>query len=115
MTSIRPYRVPGRGIFMNSYHTGLQIFAVLTNGPGIPYGAVPGGGPALFRHVSPFCFRGICVLLLHVRGNFSAGHLVAEDGTKKYLRMMKISAMAPTLTRFCTASSWPTIMWRAMA
>lgn len=34
MTSIRPYIVPGRGIFMNSYHTGLQIFAVRTNGPG---------------------------------------------------------------------------------
>ena len=38
----------------------------------------PGGRPALFRHVSRFCFRGLCGLLLHVRGNFAAGHLVAE-------------------------------------
>ena len=43
------------------------------------------------------------------------GSFWPKDGTKKYLRMMKISAMAPTLTRFCTASSWPTIIWRAMA
>ena len=106
MTSIRPYIVPGRGILIYSYHTGLQIFAVRTNGPGIPCGAVPGGGPALFRHVSRFCFRGLCVLLPYVRGNFyRPGILWPKDGTKKYLRMMKISAMATTLTRFCTASS----------
>ena len=85
MMRIRPYRDPGRGIFMNSYHTGLQIIAVRTNGPGIPCGAVPGGGPALFRHVSRFCFRGLCGLLLHVRGNFAAGHLVAEGRHKEIL------------------------------
>ena len=78
MMSIRSYRVPGRGILIYSYHTGLQIFAVRTNGPSIPCGAVPGSGPALFRHVSCFCFRALCSLLLHVRGNFAAGHLVAE-------------------------------------
>ena len=31
-----------------------------------------------------------------------------EAGTKKNLRTMKISAMAPTLSRFSTAESWPT-------
>ena len=58
----------------------------------------------------------------HSSGAFSISGAVSppgsfwpKDGTKKYLRMMKISAMAPTLTRFCTASSWPTIIWRAMA
>lgn len=85
MTSIRTCRVPGRGIFINSYHAGLQIFAVRTNGPGMPCGAVPGGRPALFRHVSRFWFRGLCGLLLHVRGNFAAGHLVAEGRHKEIL------------------------------
>ena len=31
-----------------------------------------------------------------------------KAGTKKNLRTMKISAMAPTLSRFSTAESWPT-------
>ena len=54
MTSIRPYRVPGRGIFMNSYHTGLQIFAVLTNGPAYHTALSPGAGRRYSAMSPPF-------------------------------------------------------------
>ena len=71
--SIGPYNLPGGGFLLYRYHTGLQILAVRITGPGIPCNAVPGGGSALFRHVSPFCFRGLCDFRLHVRGDFAAG------------------------------------------
>ena len=67
MTSIRPYIVPGRGIFINSYHTGLQIFAVLTNGPGIPYGAVPGAGRR-YSAMSPAFASGVSAAFCSMSG-----------------------------------------------
>ena len=106
MTSIRLYRVPGRGVFINSYHPGLQIFAVRTNGPGIPCGAVPRGTGRRYSAMSPAFASGVSASYCSMSGAISPpGILWPKDGTKKYLRMMKISAMATTLTRFCTASS----------
>ena len=68
MTSIRPYRVPGRGIFMNSYHTGLQIFAVRTNGPGIACGAVPGGAGLRYSAMSPAFASGVSAAFCSMSG-----------------------------------------------
>ena len=67
MMRIRPYRDPGRGIFMNSYHTGLQIIAVRTNGPGIPCGAVPGGGPR-YSAMSPAFASGVSAAFCSMSG-----------------------------------------------
>ena len=44
-----------------------------------------------------------------------SGRWAPKAGTKKNLRTMKISAIAPTLRRFSMADSCPTTMWRAMA
>ena len=84
---------------------------------------LPSGQPRFLFFARFFCrfaasyrFFGVVTLVEAISGAGSPpGSFCPKDGTKKKRRMMKIIAMAMTLTRFCSASSCPTIMWRAMA
>ena len=67
MMSIRPYRVLGRGIFINSYHTGLQIFAVRTNGPAYHAALSPGAGRRYFA-MSPAFASGVSAAFCSMSG-----------------------------------------------
>jgi len=50
-----------------------------------------------------------------IRRGVTVRQVRTEGRNKKNLRTMKISAIAPTLSRFSTAESCPTTRWRAMA
>ena len=67
MMSIRPYRVPGRGILIDSYHTGLQIFAVRPMAPAYHAALSPGTGRR-YSAMSPAFASGVSAAFCSMSG-----------------------------------------------
>lgn len=67
MTSIRPYIVPGRGILIDSYHTGLQIFAVRPMAPAY-HAALSSGAGRRYSAMSPAFASGVSAAFCSMSG-----------------------------------------------
>lgn len=73
------------------------------------------GVDAVMQTLAELLGRDAALVRGQVGAGLPSGRWAPNAGTKKNLRTTKMSAMAPTLSRFSTADSWPTTMWRAMA